>query len=138
MATGSQQHARMPGHQAQSTHMSGASPMHNPVDSPQVLGHLAHDRPGVTITPRSHLHCQSHKNPLAGGNVKCHDSHHATCDDTYMCIKMKTCPLCNPPKLHEGISGSNSEAQEPTMAPTLHSDALRHDTTLAYHSCKAL
>jgi hypothetical protein len=83
----------------------------------------------VTITPRSHLHSQSHESHLTSGNAKSCDGHLATCDDVYMHIKMKTHPLCNPSKLHEGIPSPYSPVQELTMAPSLHSDEFRYDTT---------
>jgi hypothetical protein len=54
--------------------------------------------------------------------------------DTYMRVKMKNYPLCDLPKSCEGISGSNSEAQEPTMAPSSCSNAFRYDTMSACRS----
>jgi hypothetical protein len=131
MATGSQQHVRTPGHQAQRAHTSGANPTHNPVNSPRVLGCLAHDGPGATTTPRSHLHNQSRESHLMSGNARNRAGHHAACDDAYMRVKTKNYPLCDLPKSCEGISGLNSEAQEPTMAPSSRSNAFRYDTTSA-------
>jgi hypothetical protein len=119
---------------AQSTCVSGACPMCNPVNSPWVLGCLAHDGPGVTITPRSCPHSQSHENHLVGSNAKICTGHHAKCDNVYMCIKMETYSLYNLPKSHQGISTSNHEEWEPTMAPISCSDPFRQDTTSACSS----
>jgi hypothetical protein len=129
MATGSQRRARMLGHQAQSTRMSGTSQTCNPVDSPQVQGHVHHAGLGATLTPRSSLHAQSSESHLTCDRAKHHDSHLATCNDAFMHVKMTMCPLCNPPKLHEGLSGSNSKVHELTTAPILCSNEVRYNTT---------
>jgi hypothetical protein len=128
-ATGSQQHTSTLGHQAQSTCVSGASQMHDPVNSPRVQGHVRHAGLGATLTPRSSLHAQSSESHLTYDEAKNCDGHLATCNDAHMRVKMTTCPLCNPPKLHEGLSGSNSEVHELTMAPRLCSNEVRYNTT---------
>jgi hypothetical protein len=129
MATGSQRHVRTPGHQAHSTPASGVSQTCDPVDSPRVQGRIHHAGLGATLTPKSSLHAQGSESHLTCDRAKNRDGHLAARNDVFMRVKMTMRPLCNPPKLHEGLSGSNSEVHELTMAPRLCANEVRYDAT---------